>query len=301
MRYEFKDILLITNHDWRDSFRSRRVLFLFVLYLAVAILATLLFISIIHSFESKVADKIGLSESKKSGGMTSSFRESKTFEKIVSNMVKDKELTKNIIKIPVLPWFYGWLSFMVSPFLVILLSSESISRSISTGFIRFNMFRTSRLAWAVGKGLSQAVMLFFALLLGAAGVFVIGWLQMSNFDVGPNVWFLLVFTLKGWIYSLPFLGLALAVSQCFRSVNLSLFSGIVSLLLLTALFWIGRYFSGDGIARIWELAIMLTPQDHRLNLILPGIKKNFIACLFLVGLTCTYFLSGFFIFSKRDL
>lgn len=301
MNSNLKDILLITNYDWRDSFGSKRILFLFAIYLSVALLSTLLFISMLHTVESEVAKEMGLAETNKTGTLTSTFKESETFKRIVFKFVDDEQLANKILKIPTIPLFYGWLSFVISPFLVILLSSESISRTVSTGYIRFNIFRTSRFAWVAGKGLSQAMMLFFALLLGAAGVFVVGWIQMSTFDLPLNAWFLLVFTLKGWVFSLPFLGIALAVSQCVRSVYLSLFLGIVSLMTLTTVYWTGTALSGDGFSQIWDFAISLTPQSYRFDLMIPVMSKNITAGLYLLGLTCLYFFSGYFIFTKRDL
>jgi len=160
--------------------------------------------------------------------------------------------------------FYGFLSFMFTPFLVIILSSDCIASDVANGYVRFNLVRTSRLSWALGKALSHSLLLMAALICSGFGAMLIGSIKLAHFEVLPSIPFFLEFTLKSWLYSMPFLGLALAASQWTRSPNLAKVVGLLLLFTFSMLAGVAKFQAGDGIARLWELLLIILPQGHRM-------------------------------------
>jgi len=205
------------------------------------------------------------------------------------------------LAIPPLALFYGWLSFAFTPVLVMLTASTRIAEEIATGSVRFVMFRASRSQWCLGKFAGQTVQIFGALLLSAAGAWVVGFFRMHSFEPLATAQFMLVFAVKAWIYALPFLGLALAISQLFSTPNLALAFGFISLVAMSVLSGVSKWLAGDGWRRAWDIVNALTPGGHRQNLWWSDAEHLLPATVFLLALGAAYLLAGYARFSRRDL
>lgn len=301
MRMELRDMLIVAGHEWQDSRRSRRVWLIFILYLLGSLGACFLFAYVLGEIEAQVSETVGLSRTAKTGTMSSALIESDSFFEVVKGLIGDEELARKLVKTPPLILFYAWLSFTFTPILVVLLSSESISGDVSSGFARFNLFRISRLSWVVGKAAGQAGILLAALMLSALGAWIIGVFRMSHFQYIDSIPLLLEFSVKAWWYALTFLGAALAASQWTRSPTLSRSLGLLVVFLWSILAALANYYAGDGIARLWELVLILTPQGHRLDFFRPEIISVIKAATYTTGLGILYFLSGYAIFARRDI
>jgi ABC-type transport system involved in multi-copper enzyme maturation permease subunit len=296
-----RDFGVVAKHDLLDSYRSRRVIVWIIIYLLGSIASTLLFIKVIREIETEMAKVVHLSATEKPGTMTASVMESDSFKNVIASLVGDKELAARLVQTPPLGLFFGWLSLTFAPILVILLSSESISSEVASRSARFSVFRTSRLSWTLGKAMGQALVLLLALLLSGIGAWIIGLFRMSQFDALKTLLCVLEFIGKTWVYSLAYLGLAFAVSQWTRSVQLSRSLGILLYFLMAILSALANHYSGEGWKRLWELAIILTPQGHHLDFWRPEAMHQLNAFLFSIGLSALYFFSGYAVFSRRDL
>jgi len=201
--------------------------------------------------------------------------------------------------------FYGWLSCAFTPLLVMLTSSARIAEEIASGSVRFLMFRTARRHWCLGKFLGQALQVLGALLLSAVGAWIIGSFRMKSFEPGPTAVYMLWFACKAWLYAMPFLGLALGISQLFTSPNLALACGFVAMVLLAILSSAASWLSGKVGSEVWRFvwsAIKaLTPGGHRQDLWWNDAAHLLPAAAFLLGLSAVYLLAGYARFSRRDL
>jgi len=284
-----------------DATRSRRALVLVVLYLAGAVAATLLFVKVLHEVETQVVKSLGLDAARKAGGVSTTLWKSHPMREGLIHLAGDEELALQLLRLPPLALFFGWLSFTFTPLLVVLTASSRIAEEVLTGAVRFVLFRTTRFAWCVGKYLGQALQLLMALLVGACGVWVIGWLRLDAFESGSTALWIAVFAVKAWVYSLAYLGLATGVSQLCAGPNLATSLAFLAMLVVSALSAAGGHLAGAGFRQFWELASLLTPGGHKLDLWRGDAAHVLPAALFLVSLSLAYFSAGYARFAGRDL
>lgn len=301
MRAFASSVLTVARHEISDAARSRRALVLLVLYLAGAVAATLLFVKVLHEVETQVAKGLGLDGARRAGGVASTLWKSHPMREGLVHLAGDEGLALQLLSIPPLALFFGWLSFTFSPLLVVLTASSRIAEEVWTGAVRFALVRTSRLAWCGGKYAGLALQLLMALLVSACGVWVIGYLRLDAFEPAATGLWMLVFAMKAWLYALAYLGLALGVSQLCAGPNLATSLALLAILVTGALSAMGTHLAGPGLRRLWVLASLLTPGGHKLDLWRGDAAHVVPAALFLVSLGLAYFAAGYAAFSKRDL
>lgn len=296
-----RTIAIIASNELADSARSRRVMVMILLYVAGAMAGTALFISVLQKIEGQLVTTLGLTAPKDAGGVTATLWKSHAFRDMLTHLVGDRQLAQSLLAVPPLALFYGWLSFAFTPALVMLTSSTRIAEEISTGSVRFVMFRAARSHWCVGKFAGQALQILGALLLSAAGAWVIGRFRMNSFEPVATAQYMLLFAVKAWVYALPFLGLALGISQLFASPNLALAFGFLSLVAVSVLSHLSGWLAGEGWRRIWDVVNALTPGGHRQNLWWGDASHLVPAIVFLLALGVLYLIAGYARFARRDL
>jgi ABC-type transport system involved in multi-copper enzyme maturation permease subunit len=292
---------LVARNELADSARSRRVMVMLLLYVLGAMAATAMFIAALHRIEGEVARTLGLAAAEGAGGVTATLWKSQQFRGMLTRLVGDKALAETLLAVPPLALFYGWLSCAFTPMLVMLTSSARIAEEISSGSVRFLMFRTARGHWCLGKFLGQALQVLGALLLSAVGAWVVGWFRLKSFESGPTALYMLWFACKAWLYAMPFLGLALGLSQLFTSPNLALACGFLSLVAISLLARVSAWLAGEGWRHIWDVVNALTPGGHRQALWWNDPGHLLPAGAFLLGLSAVYLAAGYVRFSRRDL
>jgi len=295
-----RTIWTVARYELSDSVRSRRVIVLLFLYLAGSIAATAGFIHVLQRIEVQLVASLGLASAGQTGSVTATLWKSDAFRQMLIDLIGDRALAESLLAIPPLALYYGWLSFMFTPFLIVLTSSARVSEEIASGSVRFVLFRASRLDWCMGKFAGQAAQLALALLLSAIGAWCVGRLRMHFFEPWATADAMLIFAAKAWVYSLAFLGLATAISQLCASPNLAVALGFLALLGLSALAAISNHFAGDGVRRLWDVVNALTPQAHRLDLWWGDAAHALPAVVFLVALAAVYMLAGHARFARRD-
>jgi len=301
MNRPLKTFGIIAGNEITDSARSRRVIVMVLLYVVGAMAATALFIKFLQSVETQLVTSLGLAAPRDAGSVTATLWKSDMFRRMLTGLAGDRALAEKLLAVPPLALFYGWLSFAFTPVLVMLTASTRIAEEIATGSVRFVMFRAARSQWCLGKFAGQAVQIFGALLLSAAGAWVVGYFRMHSFEPAASARYMLLFAVKAWIYALPFLGLALAVSQLFSTPNLALAFGFVSLVGMSVLSRVSAWLAGDGWRRAWDIVNLLTPGGHRQSLWWGDAAHLLPAIVYLVALALVYLLAGYARFSRRDL
>ena len=292
---------IVARHELQDSIRSRRVIVLLLLYLAGSAVGTAFFIGVLQRIETQLVESLGLATAGATGNVTATLWKSAAFRGILTHLIGDRTLAESLLAIPPLALYYGWLSFAFAPALVMLTASVRVSEEVWSGSVRFVLFRAGRLQWCLGKFAGQAAQIFAALILSAAAAWAVGCLRMHAFDPAANAAAMLVFAVKAWLYSLAFLGLATGISQVCGAPNLALALGFIGLIALSVLTEVSRHFAGAGARRLWDLANLLTPGGHRLDLWWGDAAHVVPAAVFLLALGGAYLLLGYLFFSRRDL
>lgn len=272
-----------------------------LLYLVGAMAATALFIKFLQSIEGQLVQSLGLAAPAHAGSVTATLWKSNAFRDTLTHLIGDRALAESLLAVPPLALFYGWLSFAFTPVLVMLTASTRIAEEIASGSVRFVMFRAARSRWCLGKFAGQAVQIFGALLLSAAGAWVVGLFRMHSFEPMASARYMMLFAVKAWVYALPFLGLALAISQLFSSPNLALAFGFIALVVVSVLSRVSAWLAGDGWRRAWDVVNVLTPGGHRQNLWWGDAAHLLPAVAFLLVLAAAYLLAGYARFARRDL
>lgn len=284
-----------------DSFRSRRMLVWLILYLCVAVGSTFIFCQVLRAVEREIARVVAVDTGEKAGAVTHSIQKSDAFKDIVNGLIEDPELANQLLTLPPLVLFFAWFSFTFMPLLVIILCSDAVARDIQTRYVRFNLFRTSRAAYVIGKSISAASLLLAALFVSGIAAMIVGALRLHQFDFFAVLPQILLFVVKCWFFMLAFLGIALMASQLRSSPLQAQILGLITYFLLMILGPVAKMRTGPGLARLWELGSLISPGPKASGLWLPDIASNLKAAGFSVGLGLFYFALGFMVFSRRDL
>lgn len=297
-----RTIAIVGWFDFLESIRSKKAIALLVLYLAGSLAATGVFVRVLHAIESTVADTLKVSRTERAGAMTEEVMRSEQLLDTLDELVGDRALAKTLVSMPPLALFYGWLALTFIPLLVTLTSGDSVSSDVSSGSVRFALFRSDRLSWALGKLLGQMLLMTSGIFAGALGAWIIGWIFLSGFHAIDTAWWLLRFSGRAWFYGFAYLGVAMGCSLVTRSVNvsrgLSLFMlfvfGLVGNLLET------RWIRKDILGSIADTLVQLFPQGHDLDLWRPELADRMPALVMLPALGLLYFALGYARFARRD-
>jgi len=300
MNREFKDTFIVARHDYRDAFRSRRLIVWLLLYLCIAVGGSFIFTQVLRKVEKEIAEFAAVDSVDKAGSVTTSLQSNSEFKRIVIDLVDDDEMAKQLLELSPLVLFYTWFSFTFMPLLIIILCSDSIARDVQSRYVRFSLFRTSRAAYTIGKVTSSASILLAALLISSISVMFIGVLRMHNFSFFDSLPYMMLSVLKCWIYSLAFLGVTMMASQMRKTPLRAQILALMSYLFLVILSPIASSQTGPGFARLWELGILISPSSYVIDLWRPNLMINLKATLFCVGLGIFFFSLGFIVFSRRD-
>jgi len=292
---------IVACHELADSVRSRRVLVMLLLYLLGAMVGTALFIKFLQSIETQLAQTLGLSAPQATGSMTATLWKSASFRQTLTHLVGNRALAEHLLGTPPLALFYGWLSLAFVPVLVMLTSAPRIAEEVASGSVRYVMFRASRSTWCLGKFAGQALQILGALLLSALGAWLVGWWRLAGFEPLLNGQYMLWFALKAWIYALPFLGLALGISQLCATPNLALAFGFVALVTVAVLNGLATWLGGTGWRRIWDVVQIIVPGGHKQSLWWNDPAQLVPAVVYLLTLAAVYLLAGYGRFARRDL
>ncbi len=288
-------IRLVAEFDLLESLRSRKAIVLLSLYLVGALGASGIFIRVLTAIREQLEEDIGHAIDVRQ------LMESPGMARMVGTLTGDTAVGNAIVAIPPMALFYGWLAMNFVPLLVLFTSADAVSGDLASGAIRFSLFRTDRMSWAVGKLIGQAALMAVGVLVGAAACWVTGVIWLDDMPAGQTAYWLLRISGRSTVYSFAYLGMVMCASQITRT---SARAGGLALLIM--------FFAslGGGIVRlepIRERAPGLSsvvskvfPNGHYLNLWHPGVFESGGAMLGLVVIGLAFFFLGFWRFSRRD-
>lgn len=297
----WRDVAVVAGHELSEALRSRRVLILAMLYVGGAVAGTAIFIDVLESIETQLAQAVGVADPGGAGALTSGVMATPQFVDLMTKLISDRELATELSGLPPVALFYGWLALTFSPVLVILTASEAISQELAYGSIRFSLLRTDRLAFSVGKLFGQYVMLMVAVSAGALGVWVTGYLGMPLFEGADTALWLCLLSVRAWVFAFAYLGLAIGLSHLTRSVPLSRAFGLLAMLVIGALWGLAKSdWAQERAPQLADAALTLLPRAHLLDMWRPALLDRAPATLMLFALGAGYFTLGFRFRERRD-
>ena len=286
-----------------DSFRSRRVLTVLALYLLVGMGMLYFAIGWIHDLEVSISEQLLDADSaQKPGSVLKAVADSEVYRSVVGRAIDDEIALDHILAMSPIAVIYGWMISLISPLLVMVACSSRIAEDVGSGAVRFVLYRSSRLAWCLGKFVGQSLQILIALLLGALGAWCVALWRLDGFDFSHMASGMAMFGIKAWLYCLAYIGLAFCVSQCLRSPNVASALGVVALIVVGVVSGISaHYFEKTGSA-FWQILSWLVPPGHGKDLIwYPGTSRTLPAAATLVVMSLIFLQLGYLRFRRRDL
>ncbi len=290
-----QSIRLVAAFDLVESLKSRRAIVLFALYFAGALGASGIFIRVLTAIQERLEEQVGQSVDVKQ------LMESPGMGRLVGALAGDEQVAEAIVAIPPMALFYGWLAMNFVPLLVLFTSADAISGDLSSGAVRYSLFRTDRISWALGKLIGQTCLMAVGVLVGAIGCWLMGLVFLDDMRVGQTALWLLRISGRTIVYSFSYLGMAMCASQLTRT---RFRAGGLALALMFMASLGGSVIQFEPIVDIsppvFGALAKLFPSGHHLYLWHPGVLESTTAMVGLISIGLTFFFLGFWRFSTRD-
>ncbi len=293
-----KKLWIVARFELLEAIRSRLFVVAMALYGAGAALGSYVFIKAMAAAETaarhSLASSLGIDESQ----LPANLVREKALPMIAS-LVDDESLRQELLRMPPLSIFYGFMTLNVVAALVLVVSTGTMAADISSGAARYTLFRCDRLTWAAGKLLGQEAVLAAGLSLGALVAGGIGMMFESSYQ--PETWLWLGrASFRAWLYANAYLGLftglSLVAGSPMKARALALFSWIglgVAHSLLTA------DFANQHLPWLHYLGVLF-PAAHHQALWSPSWSTYLPSAFALLIIGVTGFILGHRVFQGRD-
>jgi len=197
--------------------------------------------------------------------------------------------------------FYALLVFFYTPLLVVLVSANRISDDIGSGSIRYIAFRCSRFTWSFGKFLGQAGMIGLALLLSGIGAYAVALIRLHGTSA-ELLFNIFGWSLRAWIYAIPFLGLSMGLSHLTRSGSKATILGILAISGCFAISAMDMLFrNASGWKAGFSYIATLVPESHKILLWRSSPIAVATGATWMITLALCYLFLGYLVFRKRDI
>ncbi|MDX9866721.1 MAG: hypothetical protein RBT78_02235 [Kiritimatiellia bacterium] len=296
-----RDIMLVAVHEGFDALRSRRALVVLLLYMAAALCNMHWSINLLHRLENELATVLQLPASERAGVISTALWKSKPFQRMMRQMTQNDLVLQDITGKHPAELIYAFFAFFYTPLLVVLVAGNRIAEEIGSGSVRYTIFRISRAGWSVGKFLGQTLMIGLALLLSGLGAYAVARFRLAGSGAPDLLLNILQWSARAWLYSIPFLGLAMGLSHLTRSASRATVLGILAITVCFVLsILIRRFSAGSG----WRAALpavgMMLPDEYKMCLWRQAAPPLVSGGVTLVTLGFVYLLAGHACFRKRD-
>lgn len=298
MMLDAKKLWVVARFELLESLRSRLFLIVLSMYGAGAAIGSYAFIKTVeaaeHAARRSLAQSLGIPESQLPADLV---REQAL--PMFTSLVADAGIREELLRMPPLSIFYGYMALILVALLVLVISTGTIAADLGSGAARFALFRCDRLTWATGKLLGQEALLAAGLSVGALVAGTVGALLDAGFV--PETWLWLLRTsFRAWLYGSAYLGIFLGISLVSRSA--------LKARALALFVWMGFGIAHSIVtaeflnARIPFLRYLgvVFPAEHRQSLWSPDWSRYVLAAVALLVISLAGFLAGYSVFRRRD-
>lgn len=297
----FASVWQVALFEWAGAVRSRRALVLVLLYLVAAVFCMNGTISLLGRMEGELATVLQLPASEETGVVSEALWKSRPFQGMVRKAVGDGPVFDDISLRHPVELLYAWFVFMCAPLLVVMVSGTRVADDLKSGCVRYLITRVTRLEWSLGKYIGQALMIGVALAVSAAGAWTLALFRLPSGTAVRLVVPMLGWGARAWIYSLPWLGLALGISHLTHSSARATALGIVAIAVFTALPPVldGLYARAGWPAVVTHVR-QLVPSGAEMKLWRTAFTPFASGTLHLLFLSFAYYSLGAAVFARRD-
>ena len=291
----------VACYEWFDALRSRRALVVLLLYMAAAVCNMHWSINLLHKLENELTTLLQLPKSEQTGVVSTTLWKSKPFQRLMKEMAQNDAVLKDITGKHPVELIYAWFAFFYTPLLVVLVAGNRIAEDIGSGAVRYVIFRTSRASWSLGKFVGQTLMIGLALILSGAGAYFVAAYRLSGSST-PDLFLNMVqWSGRAWIYSIPYLGLAMGLSHLTRSASKATVMGIIAITFCFVVSILIRHLTAEtGWRSLLPYLGVLLPDEHKMYLWRNAAAPLVTGTVYLITLGFCYLLAGYAVFRKRD-
>lgn len=298
----FSHIGITAMHEFRDAIRSRWAISLLLVYVAICTMAAYKCTDLLVTVEQEMIATLQVVEGAGDGVFTSRLWETKLYRRILTNIFDgDQLLVDYLMNVHPMALFFAGFTIILGPLLTLLMSSPRVAEELGTRSARFVLFRSTQLAWTLGKYWGQAMVLLPAMLACALSVWLLSSLRLEGFKPLTSIRYLLEFGVTSYLYVLAWLGVALGVSQLTRSQFLAVVLAIAVVLLFGVIEGLREAFGGIGVRQLFDIPYTFTPMAYRLHLWGPGIGRQLLGGFMLIALGHLFVCLGYVWTRRRDL
>lgn len=253
-------------HEFRDAIRSRRALIILFLYIGLSVFACYWFIYFLEKLGVMFTELLMLPETVQPGAVIERVMNTTSYRKMIEGMFEQPTLVDDMVTVHPVAIFFSYYSRHVGALLVMLIAAPRVAEEVASGSARFTLYRTSRLAWVIGKYWGQALLLVPALVLSAIGVWILAMIKFQGHFPVEAVGYMVQFGFRASLYILAWLGVALGVSQLTRSSELATALAFITAILFVALDFVASYYVGSGVAQLWDSVRQFLPLVYQTEL-----------------------------------
>ncbi|MBX2802877.1 MAG: ABC transporter permease [Myxococcales bacterium] len=296
-----RDVWLVARFEVLRAIRTWRALALVVLFTVASAGASYLFVRFIGMLENEVAQQILAPRTETPGAMIDELVKSDTWREFVSNLVGADHLVDFIIQIPPLAMFNLWFGFLLVPFFAASASAECISLDVRSRAIRYEVLRTGRLELVTGRFIGQALLTGAAIAVSTVAVLGVGMRFMVLTDPVNLASWLAWFSIRAWVFAIPFIGIGVAASQITASPAWARVMAVGGVALSWVAYALARGAEAhDQYPWLTDVTLQLLPQGWIQGMWEPG--GAWLASAVVIVLLGVFFaLLGYARFAGRDL
>jgi ABC-type transport system involved in multi-copper enzyme maturation permease subunit len=301
-----RDVGLVARFELAEAMRSKLLVVMVLLFVGAGALGAWAYTEVLGRVEANAAKLTGAPTTHKPGAMVRRLRDVQGYRDMLRLFLGDDAKADYFATIPPIVVFFGWVSFIFTPWLVLFTSAETIATEVASRSIRYSALRTGRLEFALGKALGQLLIVIGVTALSAVMFYLVAWAGLSGFEHGATFAGLLSYWPRVVLYTLPFLGWAMLASMLTSSANLARIVSLGGAVVLAIVWrlvshpppWLrgGRVFEA-----VRDLFGWITPFGHYDGLTFPpggALVSDIAVCLALPAL---YFAAGYAVLRRRDL
>ncbi len=291
----------VACYEWFDALRSRRALVVLLIYMAAAVCNMYWSISFLHKIETHLVSLLHLPESDHAGVVSTALWKSPKFQEIMKAMASNDAVYQDISGKHPVELIYAWFAFFYTPLLVVLVAGSRIAEDLGSGAVRYVIFRTSRATWSLGKFIGQALMIGFALILSGVGAYAVAKFRLAGSGTPDLFLNMAQWSIRAWVFSFPYLGLAMGLSHLTKSASKATVMGIFAITVCFIITVLLRHFSAETGWRAYLPYLgVLVPEEHKMYLWRSSLAPLATGTVYLLTLGFCYLLCGYALFRKRD-